>query len=238
MEKRKGRKGKEARLWLKKHVLLWKQGALAAFRRIGVVVEAPQCIPISIGTEEPELASARSAPHQSFLAHVDSSRLFTQVSLSGLTDATSDNLEAKSGNGGTPQPAPVPCSVLRSPETGILQNKGLQPRTPPQSHEGPSGTHRGLSQQHRPGLSQEDRAEGTPASDSAHASPQGASPCANAGTMAIEGSSKQEGRKKGGAGDVGGLQLREDGLLRLADEYRNERKIAQLLSRIEGYIVG
>lgn len=213
-------------------MLLEKQGALAAFRRLGVVVEAEQCSPVPTGTEEPELASARSGPHQSFLAHVESSRLFTQVSLT-----TSDDSEAKSGNVGSPETAPGPSSGLGSPETGFLQYKGLQPATPPQSHEGPSGTHRRVTDQHRPGLSKGGQSEGAPAGPSTCASPQGTSPRATAGAVPTEGPSGRGARKKGGAGDVGGLQLRENGLLRLADEYRDERKVALLLSKIERYIV-
>jgi hypothetical protein len=52
-----------------------------------------------------------------------------------------------------------------------------------------------------------------------------------------KGSKGQRERKKRGAGDIGGLQLRDNDLLELGEEYCSEEAVAGLVRRIERYIV-
>eukprot|EP00884_Botryococcus_braunii_P017351 jgi/Botrbrau1/429/Bobra.110_2s0079.1 len=201
------------------------QGALAAFRRLGVVKQAD----VQGTEEETELASGPPGPHQTFLAHVESSRMFAQPC---IAEASSGN-DAKTGSLSDSRKSDPPSPVQRE-AVGSPRDNPLHPSTPPQLHEGTGGT------RERP-----EESPRSPTSPTATRGPSLGSVKTVARAPSLS-SNPSLGSKKGSKerlktrapGNIGGLQVRDNELLELGEEYRNEAALAELVLRIERYIIG
>lgn len=201
---------------------------MAAFRRLGVVKQAD-----TQGTEEEvELASGPPGPNQTFLAHVESSRMFVQPCVSdatlgndGKTGNLSGNLASSSLSDDLKGSPPSPLAMLQPAQGGSPGDTSLLPSTPPQLHEGTGGTRDRL-----------DQSAQSPTSPGPARGPKKAVP--ELPSMAsLKKGPKREGSKKRGAGNIGGLQLRDNELLELGDRYHSEAAVAELVLRIQRYII-